>query len=63
MNVCIVNDASCGPYDYAIQCILFYIELPVLSVHLDRPFRVPSAMCPRFVVAKLTYPMPINCWL
>ena len=25
-----------------------YIELPVLSVHLDCPFRVPSAMCPRF---------------
>ena len=24
MNVCIVNDASCGPYDWAIQCILFY---------------------------------------
>jgi hypothetical protein len=24
------------------------------------PFRVPSAMCPRFLVAKLTYPMKIK---
>jgi hypothetical protein len=40
-----------------------YIEIPVLSAHLYLPFRVPSAMCPQFLVAKLTYPMPINCWL
>jgi hypothetical protein len=40
-----------------------YTELPVLSAHLDRPFRVPSAMCPRFLVVKLMYPMPINRWL
>jgi hypothetical protein len=39
-----------------------YIELPVLSVHLDHPFRFPSAMCPRFLVVKLMYPMPINRW-
>ena len=37
-----------------------YIELPLLSAHLDRPFRVPSAMCPRFLMVKLMYPLPIN---
>ena len=30
-----------------------YIEIPVLSAHFYRPFRVPSAMRPRFLLAKL----------
>ena len=34
-----------------------YIELPVRISHLDRPFCVPSVMCPRFLVTKLTYPI------
>jgi hypothetical protein len=26
MNVCIVNDASCGPYDWAIKYILYLFK-------------------------------------
>ena len=29
----------------------------VFSAHLDRPVRVLSVMCPRFLVAKREYPM------
>ena len=35
-----------------------YLNLKYLSAHLDHPFRIPSAMCLRFLVAKLTYCMP-----
>ena len=31
-----------------------YLNLKYLSAHLDHPFRIPSAMCLRFLVAKLT---------
>ena len=36
MHVCIVNDASCGPYDQAIKSILFYsyavLLLSIISI-------------------------------
>jgi hypothetical protein len=66
-NIDIVVDSEVIGFDRSISdhkaTERIYIEIPVFSAHLYRPFRVPSAMCPRFLVAKLTYPMPINRWL